>query len=125
MRDAIGDGRLSREMVDDVAALHRGRQRFAIQNRRLLDVDVSRDRLEIPKGARRQVVEDRALDQLDVDAVEVGSQSGRQVVEGDRAADVGVLDEGPAQVGADEPGTAGDEDPRPLHGLAAHGRRRP
>ncbi len=53
-------------------------------------------------------IEDRAFDQGRLDAVEVGGRAARQVVDGDHLVDLGGGDQRPAQVGADEPGAAGD-----------------
>ena len=62
-------------------------------------------------------VEDRPFDELDiVERLEVGAVSGREIVEGHHVGDVGIGAEGTAQVGADEAGATGDDDPhrRPI-----------
>jgi hypothetical protein len=68
-------------------------------------------------GARDHVVqqggvEDRALHQVDtVDVGQVLAPAGGQVVEGHHRVDAPVVDQGAAEIGADEPGPAGDHHP--------------
>ena len=63
----------------------------------------------VGRGGERIGVEDAALDQARVDAVEVGPSAERQIVQRHDVADGVVLCEMTAQVGSDEPGTAGHE----------------
>src|SRR5207245_11725564 len=58
MRDAVRDGGPCCEVVNDLAALHGSRQRFAIQDRGPFDVDITWDCLEIPKYSSRMIVDD-------------------------------------------------------------------
>ena len=85
--------------------------------------------------ARTAGIGHRALDEVDVEALEVGPRAGGEVVEDDHAGDPGVRQRPPGQVRADEPRPAGDQQGRrrrravvwvhPRHSRGRRDRRRP
>ena len=62
---------------------------------------------------QRVGIEDRVLDQFDVGSVEVAAQACRQVVEGHHVVDLAPRQQFPAQIGADEAGSARDHNLHP------------